>query len=83
MLKFICLFNNFKSSRNNNYKLDHKVAFTLNKIFLEVIIANGFEPSALKLLKLKKNLRIIDSTNYKTNEIFQVNSETILKYFLP
>ena len=57
-----------------NFRVNKNLANELSKTFLEVIIANGFEPSALKLLKLKKNLRIIDSTNYKTNEIFQVNS---------
>ena len=32
-------------------------ALDLNKIFLEVVIANGFEKDALKILKRKKKLR--------------------------
>ena len=57
-----------------NYKLDHKVAFTLNKIFLEVIIANGFDKKALKILESKKNLRLIDSSNISFNEAWKFNS---------
>ena len=45
-----------------NFKIKKKLAIELNKIFLEVIIANGFENSALKILKKKKNLRIIDAS---------------------
>ena len=37
-----------------NYKVSKKLAIELNKIFLEVIIANGFEDSALRILKKKK-----------------------------
>jgi phosphoribosylaminoimidazolecarboxamide formyltransferase/IMP cyclohydrolase len=43
----------------------------LNKLFLEVIIANGFDKDALKLLKRKKNLRLIDATNYSFKEILR------------
>ena len=37
-----------------NYKINKSLAFELNKIFLEVIIANGFSSEALKILKKKK-----------------------------
>ncbi len=47
-----------------NYKINKKIALELNKIFLEVIIANGFENKALTVLKKKKNLRIIDASSY-------------------
>ena len=57
-----------------NFKIKKKLALELNKIFFEVIIANGFEESALKILKLKKNLRIIDASNFTLNEIFKFNS---------
>tara|TARA_B100000029_G_scaffold183864_1_gene181410 strand:+ start:256 stop:1296 length:1041 start_codon:yes stop_codon:yes gene_type:complete len=40
-----------------NYKINKKSALYLNKIFLEVIIANGYEKQALKILKKKKNIR--------------------------
>ena len=46
-----------------NYKIKKKLAVELNKIFLEVIIANGFEKDALQILKKKKNLRLIDSND--------------------
>jgi phosphoribosylaminoimidazolecarboxamide formyltransferase/IMP cyclohydrolase len=47
-----------------NFKITKNLAVELNKLFLEVIIGNGFEKDALKLLKKKKNLRLIDATNY-------------------
>ena len=37
-----------------NYKIKKELAIELNKIFFEVIIANGFEKDALKILKRKK-----------------------------
>ena len=36
-----------------NYKITQKIALMLSKIFLEVVIANGFDKKALKTLKLK------------------------------
>ena len=38
-----------------NFKIDKKLALELNKIFLEVVVANGFERNALKILKSKKS----------------------------
>ena len=46
----------------------------LNKIFLEVIIGNGFGMSALNILKKKKNLRIIDASNLDINNIENITS---------
>ncbi len=46
-----------------NYRISKKLALNLNKIFLEVIIANGFEKQALNILKKKKNVRLIDASN--------------------
>jgi phosphoribosylaminoimidazolecarboxamide formyltransferase/IMP cyclohydrolase len=51
-----------------NFKISKNLALELNKLFLEVIIGNGFEKDALKLLKKKKNVRLIDATNYSFNE---------------
>ena len=51
-----------------NYKITKKLARELNKIFLEVIIANNFEPAAIRILKKKKNLRLIDATNFSLKE---------------
>ncbi len=54
-----------------NFKIKKNLASELNKLFLEVIIANGFDKDALKLLKKKKNLRLIDATNYYFKEILR------------
>ena len=51
-----------------NFKINKKLALELNDIFLEVIIGNGFDNDALKILKNKKNLRLIDATNFKLSE---------------
>jgi len=57
-----------------NFKINKNVARELNKIFFEVIIANGFEKEALKILKNKKNLRLIDATNFKNKNLFKFSS---------
>ncbi len=57
-----------------NFRINKTLAEELNKIFLEVIIANGFENNALKILKTKKNLRLIDATNFSTKQSFKFNS---------
>jgi|TARA_B110000114_G_scaffold146711_1_gene156240 phosphoribosylaminoimidazolecarboxamide formyltransferase/IMP cyclohydrolase len=57
-----------------NFKINKTLAIELNNIFLEVIIANGFDPSALKILKRKKNLRLIDATNFTMKDLGQYNS---------
>ena len=54
-----------------NFKITKNLATELNKLFLEVIIGNGFEKNALRLLKKKKNLRLIDATNYSLKEILK------------
>ena len=63
-----------------NYQINKKLALELNKIFFEVIIANGFAPSALEILKRKKNLRLIDATKFSMNDIvkFTGSNELIL-----
>ena len=57
-----------------NFKITKTLALELNKIFLEVIVANGFDKDSLKILKHKKNLRLIDSSNFSSNEFFRFNS---------
>tara|TARA_B100000989_G_scaffold293813_1_gene271760 strand:- start:921 stop:2456 length:1536 start_codon:yes stop_codon:yes gene_type:complete len=57
-----------------NYKITQKIALMLNKIFLEVVIANGFDKKSLKILRLKKNIRLIDSSNISFNEVWKFNS---------
>ena len=72
-----------------NYKINKTLAMELNNIFLEVVIANGFDSEALKVLKKKKNVRLIDATNFTTknlvrfssaNESFLTQSEDIEKF---
>ena len=57
-----------------NFKIKKNLALELTKVFLEVIIANGFDKNALKLLKTKKNLRLIDASRLSFNEIIKINS---------
>ena len=57
-----------------NFKVSFDLAKELNKIFLEVVIANGFDKNALKILKTKKNLRLIDASNLSFNEVYKFNS---------
>ena len=57
-----------------NFKINKKLAKEINKIFFEVIVANGFDKDALKELKLKKNLRIIDASNFLSNKVLKFNS---------
>ena len=57
-----------------NFAINKNLASELNKLFLEVIVANGFDNNALKLLKKKKNLRLIDATDYAYKEILRYTS---------
>ena len=72
-----------------NFKIKKLLALELKKMFLEVIIANGFDDDALKILQMKKNLRIIDSTKFimkdvikftSTNESILTQSEDLKKF---
>ena len=47
-----------------NFKINIHLATEINKTFFEVILARGFEQKALKLLKKKKNMRLIDISNF-------------------
>ena len=57
-----------------NFKINKTLATELNNIFLEVVIANGFDNSAIKILKKKKNLRLIDATTFKIKDLIRFNS---------
>ncbi len=63
-----------------NFKVTKSLALELNKLFLEVVIADSFDINALKILKTKKNLRLIDASSYSLNEIlrFVSSNEEIL-----
>ncbi len=47
-----------------NFKINNKIALEINKTFFEVILAKGFDKNALKILKKKKNMRIIDISKF-------------------
>ena len=63
-----------------NFKINKKLAIELNKQYFEVIIGRGIDRVALKLLSKKKNLRIIDSTNLRSNKEYNIisNFDTLL-----
>ena len=57
-----------------NYKVTRPIALELNRLFLEVIVANGFDKNSLEILKSKKNIRLIDASNYSLDGIMKLNS---------
>ena len=57
-----------------NFRITKNLALELNKIFLEIIIGIGFDKEAIKILKKKKNVRIIDASNLKINNFHSVVS---------
>ncbi len=57
-----------------NFKINKKLAVELNKIFFEVIIGNNIDKDALKILKKRKNLRIIDAESFKLKNSQSINS---------
>ena len=63
-----------------NYKVNKTIAKELSKLFLEVIIANNFDADAIKILKGKKNIRLIDASNYtlKDELKYASNNDEIL-----
>jgi len=48
-----------------NFRLDINLAKEINKTYFEIIMAKGFEGKSINLLKKKKNLRIIDTSEFK------------------
>jgi len=54
-----------------NFKINKKLALELQKLFLEVIIGDNFDAEALRILKKKKNLRLIDASNFHPNEVLK------------
>ena len=57
-----------------NSSISQKLAQELNKLFFEVIISKGFKKNVLKILKRRKNVRLIDFSSYnpknKKNYLF-------------
>jgi phosphoribosylaminoimidazolecarboxamide formyltransferase/IMP cyclohydrolase len=58
-----------------NFKIDKKIAKKMSSVFFEVILARGFNKEALKTLRSKKNLRLIDISKFKYKKNYQI------KYF--
>ncbi len=63
-----------------NFKIDKKIALEITKNFLEVILAKGFDQESLKILKKKKNLRIVDISEFKSQNLSSI--KTFDKSFL-
>ena len=58
-----------------SFKINNKIAQEINKTFFEVILAKGFDKKALRVLKKKKNMRVIDISK------FNYESATTGKFF--
>ena len=52
--------------------MNKKIALEIIKNFLEVILAKGFDKESLKILKKKKNLRIIDISNFQMKNLSSI-----------
>ncbi len=57
-----------------NFKINKKLAMEISEFFFEIIIGNGFEKEAIKILKKKKNIRIIDAYNLNINNFYNLIS---------
>ena len=53
-----------------NFTIKKDLAKKLNQFYFEIVIANRFEKKALKILKRKKNLRLIIVNNFQNNTNF-------------
>ena len=71
-----------------NSIIKKKLAYELNKIFFEIIIAKGFDVEALRILKKRKNVRLIDCNEFNSandknyvifsNSFLMQNSDEVL-----
>ena len=68
------IIHNHKKNKENFFRIfgkknifENDLNSKIDKKFYEVICAKGFEKNALRLLKSKKNLRIIDSSKIIKN----------------
>ena len=55
-----------------NYKIKKKVALEISKNFLEVLLAKDFDKESLEILRRKKNLRIINISNFEKSNLISV-----------
>ena len=56
-----------------NSVISKKLALTLNKNFFEIILSRGFKKDALKILKKKKNTRLIDYSKFNFSHNIHYN----------
>ncbi len=57
-----------------NFKITKILANELSRMFLEVIIGIGFDKDSIKILKRKKNLRLIDASKLKFQNLKNIVS---------
>ena len=57
-----------------NFKVNKKIALELDKIFFEVIVGLGFDRDSLKILKKKKNLRLIDASKLTRKNLSNITN---------
>mgnify|MGYP001293749812 CR=1 FL=1 len=55
-----------------NYKIDIKIAKEMSKIFFEVIMAKKFDKEAIKILRSRKNLILVDISKFKNKNKIQI-----------
>ena len=55
--------------------MNTNLAKEINKIYFEIIMAKGFDKKSTNLLKKKKNLRIIDTSNFRGENKFNFTSK--------
>lgn len=60
----------------SNRKVDAATAQAMTGLFIECIIAPGFEAEAQKILAVKKNLRLVDMPDLKIEPEFELRSIT-------
>ncbi len=57
-----------------NRKMDGETALFIKDLFVECVIAPGFEPAALDILAKKKNVRLLDMPAIKIEPDFEIRS---------
>ena len=55
-----------------NFNIKKELAIKLSQFYFEVIIANKFEKNALKILKKKRNIILIDASNFQNKNNLNV-----------
>ena len=58
-----------------NFKMNLNLAKEINKIYFEIVMAKGFDKKSINLLKKKKNLRIIDTYKFKSENKLNFTSK--------